>query len=63
MKNLAHNIYILGKFTLMFFLTIILSLTAPMNVAMNMQGGRKNIWVVTIIGMFAAGGLLALFLI
>tara|TARA_B100000401_G_scaffold438415_1_gene386910 strand:+ start:642 stop:833 length:192 start_codon:yes stop_codon:yes gene_type:complete len=62
MKNLARNIYILGKFTLMFFLTIVLSLIAPMNVAMNMQGGRKNIWVVTIIGMFVAGGIFALFL-
>ena len=52
MKNLGRNLFILGKFSLMFILTIVFALTASMNVAMNMQGGKgKNLWVVTLIGM------------
>ena len=47
----------------MFFLTIILALTGSMNLAMNMQGGRKNMWIVTIIGIFAAGAIFMLFFI
>ena len=63
MKNSGHNIYILGKFTLMFFFTIILALTSSMNITMNMQGGRKNIWFITLIGIFAAGAIFVLFLL
>lgn len=62
MKNLGRNLFILGKFSLMFILTIIFALTASMNVAMNMQGGRKNIWVVTLIGMIAVSGIFVLYL-
>ena len=57
MKNLGRNLFILGKFSLMFILTIIFALTASMNVAANMQGGRKNIWIVTLIGMIAVSGI------
>ena len=63
MENIGRNLYIIGKFTLMFFLTIILALTGSMNLAMNMQGGRKNMWIVTIIGIFAAGAIFMLFFI
>ena len=62
MKNLGRNLFILGKFSLMFLLTIVFALTASMNVAMNMQGGRKNLWVVTLICMIAVGGIFVLFL-
>tara|TARA_E500000178_G_C16983279_1_gene736918 strand:+ start:185 stop:421 length:237 start_codon:yes stop_codon:yes gene_type:complete len=63
MKNIGRNIFILGKFTLMFFFTIVLALTSSMNIAMNMQGGRKNLWVVTIIAMIAAGGIFVLYFV
>ena len=63
MKNIGRNIFILGKFTLMFFFTIILALTSSMNIAMNMQGGRKNLWVVTVIAMIAAGGIFVLYFV